>query len=213
VVASVRWTHKTADACILKNLWSLDRKLERRWPRRPLTIVGGDFNTAADKRVVLRASDAISGGREADPGCWYRAFTPLIEDVPERETSAGPGNSRCRGGVAPNSYYDTVAVASRTEDEDAICNQWTYSKNLRAETGTSCTDINADGKRDRTRIDYIWVRWEGRDGRPVTLSLAEATKRVELARADVSWPGEEHEGDRYSDHRATYATVRYGSDA
>ena len=182
VVASVRWTHTTAAACMPKNLSTLDSELERSWPRRALTIVGGDFNSVADKRV-LGARDLISAGREGDPDCWYRAFTPLLDDGTE---NARPGERErfCHDVTALNSYYDTVWLSSRPMGADAICDQWTYTRKLKATRGTSCTDTNGDGLRDRSRIDFIWARWEDGRGRPVALSVAEAAKRIVTAGAD-----------------------------
>ena len=211
VVASVRWTHTTATACMEKNLETLDRELERRWPRRALTIVGGDFNSVADKRVTDGgAADVIAAGAETDPDCWYRAFTPVLEDALEHRRQREDGRD-CADGPAANSYYDTVALASRAEGPDAVCRQWTYTRKLRARRGNSCTDTNGDGLRDRSRIDYIWARWEDARGRALSFSLAEASGRVIAAGADQACIDEGCARPRYSDHRASYAVVQRGS--
>jgi hypothetical protein len=212
VVASVRWTHTTAEACLPKNLRTLDRKLEQRWPRRRLTIVAGDFNSAPDKRVGANGADLISAGRERNPECWYRAFTPPRGDNDEGSSTRASLKRDCRRVRGPNSYFDTVRLAAHRRGSAAICRQWTYTRAQRATNGTACSDTNKDGLRDRSRIDYIWARWENRRGRPMTLSTKESGRRVVAARADATCSDRDCERRRYSDHRAAYATVRYGRD-
>jgi hypothetical protein len=212
VAASVRWTHTTANACMVKNLRSLNRKLERTWPRRRMTIVGGDFNSVAERRSRAGGSrDVLAAGKERDPDCWYRTFSRLRGNR-LRQRRPGEGNRDCSDdrffSHATDTYYDTVWLASRREGRNAICRSWTYTRKLRARRGTACTDRNGDGYRDRSRLDYIWVRWEKRSGDPVALSRAAATLRVGSAGPDAVCIDGGCSGTRYSDHRAVHATIR-----
>jgi hypothetical protein len=195
---------------VRKNLRSLNRKLERSWHRRRLTIVGGDFNNVPDRRKKSGGRDVIAAGTEADPECWYRTFTRFRSN--RLSTKRTEGNRDCtddrfftRGA---DSYYDTVWLAARRNRPRAICRAWTYNRRLRATRGNSCTDTNSDGLRDRERIDYIWVRWENRRGKPQSPSRSQASALVGKADADRVCVDNDCRNTRYSDHRAAFTEIR-----
>jgi hypothetical protein len=193
-----------------KNLRTLNRKLERSWHRRGLSIVGGDFNNAPDKRKRSGGRDVIAAGAEADPECWYRTLSQLRRN--RLKTRRDDGNRDCtddRFFARPvDSYYDAVWLAARRQGPRVICRAWTYNRKLQARRGTSCTDTNGDGLRDRARIDYIWVRWENQRGRPRSLSRSQASARIRNAAADRACVDNDCRDTRYSDHRAAFAEIR-----
>jgi len=210
VAASIRWTYTTAFDCMIRNLAALNRRLETRWPRRRLTIVGGDFNSVADKRVRPGGGDLIGAGMEGDPECWYRVFSRLkrnhLQDSRSRRGGTDCTDARYFDRAA-DSYYDTVWLATRGRAR-ALCDAWTYTRKLRARHGTSCTDTNDDELRDRSRIDFIWVRWEDRRGDALDLTRGEASERVGVAGPDRVCLDGPCLHPVYSDHRATHAAVR-----
>lgn len=189
---SVHWSphpEGSARACDYKNMRRTERTLENKWAQRDLTIVGGDFNQ------VPQDGETEEAGRERDPECWWRnVFGTYADD-------SGPCDD------AQLSYYDSVYLAHSGADNqttDSICDQWTHARSKGPDGSTSCQDSDGDGSRDKSRIDYIWLRWEDGSGDIEKPSLADARGRIGLARADqISWV----ESSPYSDHRAVVARV------
>jgi endonuclease/exonuclease/phosphatase family metal-dependent hydrolase len=216
VAASIHWGFIFAARCMQKNLGLLDARIERRWPRRAMTVIGGDFNSHPDKRRDPSdpQAEALDAGWQADPECWYRTFSALHRN---RLRHRRPGardrncanNRRYRRGA--DSYIDTVYVATRGRGggrEGGICRQWTYGHG-HSTRGTACTDRDRNGLRDRTRIDYIWVRWERRGGARKDPSRRAARRLVGRASADLVCVDEGCRATRYSDHRAVSAAIRW----
>lgn len=216
VAASIHWGFIFAARCMQKNLGRLDARLEKKWPRRALTVIGGDFNSHPDKRKDPSDPDAevLGAGRQADPECWYRTFSALHGNR-LRHRRPGTRDRDCannrRYRRAADAYVDTVHVATRGRGgsrEARICKQWTYGHG-HSTRGTACTDKDGNGLRDRSRIDYIWVRWESRGGARKDLSRRKATRLVRRASADLVCVDEGCRATRYSDHRALSAAVRW----
>jgi hypothetical protein len=207
VAASVRWLPGYAALCMQRNLHELDARLEEMWPRRSITIVGGDFNSHPDRRTKPGdpPKDALASGSQSDPECWYRSFSAL-ESNTLSEPRTGNANLDCtddpdyRSGA--DAYYDSVWLSARAQGE--ICDQWTYTRGA-ARMGTACTDTNGDGLRDRSRIDYIWVRWEGPDGSVRLPPEAAAQRLIVGAGADQTCT--DCRSPTYSDHRAVRAEI------
>ena len=206
VGVAVHWGRTWAAECMQKNMTSINEVIEGRWADRPLTIVAGDLNAHPDKQPVPGDPDAenLDSGRETDPDCWYRAFSALhnqqLEVARPDEDDLDCGDDP-RYSAAADSYVDTVWVANRSA---ALCEQWTSVHGGPVAGGTSCTDLNEDGLRDRGRIDYIWARWEsGGD-----VSIPSGSDAVVDAGADQVCILESCAATRYSDHRAVFAEIR-----
>ena len=103
-----------------------------------------------------------------------------------------------------DSYYDAVFVANQDAE---LCDDWTSIHGAPATQGSSCTDTNGDGLRDRGRIDYIWLRWEDDDGEPLRPPDLEPADQVIGASADPICILDACSETRYSDHRAVFADV------
>jgi hypothetical protein len=211
VAAGVHWGRTWAAACMEKNLVSLDSLLEKTWPERNATVVGGDFNAHPDKQPHPDEPERenLDSGRETDPDCWYRNFSALHDnevDVRRLGESSTDCEDTAKFSSSSDSYYDAVFVAAGGTG-DGLCEQWTSLHGLAAAKGTSCTDTNDDGLRDRGRIDYIWVRWEDGDGRVIPFDASEAAGLIEDASADRVCVSNRCSETRYSDHRAVWAEV------
>ena len=215
VAVAVHWGRTWAAECMEKNLSALDSLIEKTWDDRPLTIVAGDLNAHPDKQPVPgRPHDEdLDSGRETDPDCWYRALSAshdqtLEHDRPEeddRDCSNDPYYS-----APADSYYDTVAVVN---EGDRLCDHWTSVHGGPVPDGSSCTDKNGDGLRDRGRIDFVWVRWEGPTGDALDLSETEARALVQSAGADQICILDSCSRTRYSDHRAVFAEIALDPDS
>lgn len=198
--ASVHWSpHPSGSAriCGLQNTRRSERLLEKQWPQRDLTLVGGDFN-----RVPQDGEDPADG-RETNPDCWYRHVFGMYSETDD--------TSSCDGDApGPLSYYDPVYLAHSGSDgstEFSICHQWTHARSKGPDGSHACQDSpgDDDNKRDKSRIDYIWVRWETPDGKVETPSVVDARARVPYAGADqINWA----ETQPYSDHRGVGARVQ-----
>ena len=209
VAVAVHWGRTWAAACMEKNLSSLDRLVERRWNDRPLTVVAGDLNAHPDKRPAPGAPDAevLESGRETDPDCWYRAFSALHDEnlavsrptEDDRDCANDPHYSQ-----EADSYYDAVSVVDQGE---SLCDEWTSIHGAPAAEGSSCTDTNDDGLRDRGRIDFIWLRWEGADDDPLRAPELAPADQVVRASADPICILDVCSDTRYSDHRAVFAEI------
>lgn len=139
---------------------------------------------------------------------------------------------------SPDRYYDSVAERNWTpitlttgnDPESAMCQQWTHGKDANngaydpLGASSSCTNALDEAgrvratfggtstgnglKRDKSRIDYIWVRWE--DSNQAGFSQAQARERIQEATVDLSAPHPGGPSDsKYSDHRAVTATIAY----
>lgn len=199
--------------CVYRNVARTDGRLESLSPVRRLSIVGGDFNLRPDDAPLSNDSYTTSSpepdshGREADPDCWYRWFSAVHDNTVDAD------GSYCDRGVDPaaDTYYDTVwAEQAGANPSDALCDQWTHTRQ-QATNGNACTDVSgpdgtADGLLDRNRIDYVWVRWEDPEGNPRPFDAAQAGDAVLSASVD---PVSVNDTNRYSDHRAVQATIRW----
>lgn len=205
----VHWGRTWAAECMEKNMVALDEQIEQRWPDRPLTVVAGDLNAHPDKQPVPGepGAESLASGRETDPDCWYRSFSVLhdqqLEVARPEEDDRDCANNRYYAESA-DSYIDAV---SATNDPPALCEQWTSVHGGPVAGGSSCTDLNEDGLRDRGRIDYIWLRWEDDAGEVSLPSESEAQELIERAGADEVCILESCAEVRYSDHRAVFAEV------
>lgn len=202
--------------CLGDALRYSDARMEELAPNRPVTIIGGDFNERPDKH-----GETPLQGLEEDPDCWYRSFSGFHDTA----TLAGePCPSRLN-------YYDAVWVsplggAGQNPGPNSLCQQFTKVYNLdplddNVEAGNSCTDINegenpsnacatnavTDCVLDRSRIDYIWVRWEDSLGRGRIIPMESVRTRLPMASADLGL--DLTSADRYSDHRAVFALMNY----
>ncbi|MGH2806618.1 MAG: hypothetical protein ACRDKT_05020 [Actinomycetota bacterium] len=217
VVASVH----THGACITNNAHRMAQNLEWRWetttvwePIRRLTIAGGDFNGRPDQH-----GDTAAQGLETDPSCWYRRISAWHEDF----TSAGESCPQNPTSVFDR-YTDTVWVSAGTATNPAattLCEQFTRGEEFGVndpdihDAANSCTDIidnespanepvaGADGRLDKSRIDYIWASWENISG--VAEAAAVAATRIQHATADLGVDPNPTSLDfltNYSDHRA-----------
>lgn len=198
VAASVHWSpHPDGSArrCGLLNTRRSERLLENQWPERRLTVLAGDFN-----RVPQNGEDPADG-RETDPDCWYRNVFGMYSETDD--------TSSCEDS-APLNYYDPVYLAHSDSEGDtnfSICHQWTHARSKGPAGSHACKDSRRDDdkKRDKSRIDYIWVRWETPDGEVEKPSLADARVRVPYAGADqIDWTNT----PKYSDHRGVGARVQ-----
>lgn len=209
VAVAVHWGRTWAAQCMEKNLTSLDDRIEDRWPDRALTVVAGDLNAHPDKQPVAGRPDveSLDSGRETDPDCWYRAFSALhdqmLENARPTEDDRDCANDPHYSATA-DSYVDAVFVAN---DDEQLCDQWTSIHGAPVADGSSCTDLNDDGLRDRGRIDYIWLRWED-GGEPILPTIAQAEDLVGDAAADDICILDSCAETRYSDHRGVYAEVQ-----
>ena len=209
VAVAVHWGRTWAAACMEKNLSSLNELIEQQWGDRPLTVVAGDLNAHPDKRPAPGAPEAedLDSGRETDPDCWYRAFSALHDEElavsrpteDDRDCANDPYYSQ-----DADSYYDAVSVVN---EGGSLCDQWTSIHGAPAAEGSSCTDTNGDGLRDRGRIDYIWVRWEDRGGEPLLPPSLIPADQIVVAAADPICIIDACSETRYSDHRAVFAEV------
>ena len=208
VAVGVHWGRTWAARCMEKNMASLDERIEERWSERPLTVLAGDLNAHPDKQPVPGepGAESLESGRETDPDCWYRALSALHDqtlavsrpDEEDRDCANDPHYS-----PEADSYYDAVLL---THEGSGLCDQWTSVHGAPAPEGSSCTDTNDDGLRDRGRIDYIWLRWEDASGN-ATLPPPDASDLVTEAGADQVCIVEACAATRYSDHRAVFARV------
>ncbi len=209
VAVAVHWGRTWAAECMEKNLSSLDRLVERRWSDRPLTVVAGDLNAHPEKRPAPGAPETedLESGRETDPDCWYRGFSALHDQTlavsrpteDDRDCADDPHYSQ-----HADSYYDSVYVANGNA---GLCDEWTSIHGAPASEGSSCTDTNGDGLRDRGRIDFIWLRWEDGDGDALRPPELEADEQVVEASADPVCILDACSETRYSDHRAVFAEI------
>ena len=205
---AVHWGRTWAAECMQKNMTSLNEVIEGRWADRPVTIVGGDLNAHPDKQPVPGdpGAENLDSGREADPDCWYRNFSALHDqqlEVARLEEDDLDCSDDPRYSAAADTYVDSVWAANQPE---ALCEQWTSVHGGPVAGGTSCTDLNDDGLRDRGRIDYIWVRWEAA-GEALIPEEDDLSELVVNAGADQVCILESCVGRRYSDHRAVFAEV------
>ena len=180
--------------CIDEDLAEADRRLEAMEANgefRDLTIIGGDFNQRPD------LGDEEASGQEANPSCWYRWLSAAHPN-----TCLDPYGGY---GLLLDNYYDSVWVEQAgTNPSDALCTEWTHARE-HATSGTACTDENRNGYRDRSRIDYLWFRWETAFG-PRTFSSEEDQDMFDIATND-NWTVDDPW--RYSDHRSVNALVRW----
>lgn len=207
VAASVHWGSKVSPNCVWRNIKRMENKIDTKWDRRRMTVVGGDFNERPDAEET---GDTIAEWRmEQDPECWYRT---LAESVSRQDCSKSFNNAQ------QGHYYDTVWEDQYGEDDDAggsgdgiydICQQWTT---FNAKDGETC-DQGAGGDEDRARqrIDYIWVRYENGDGSvAATYTDEELESFIPLARTDRGYKdGYSADLDRYSNHRGINAVLKW----
>lgn len=199
VATSVRWRYTTARPCMIKNVTAFDAAIERRWPQRPMTIFAGDFNAHPQQHEC--SADDCPSGRQEEPDCWYRLLTPeRLDDCPADAGRSEPA------------YFDTVFVEARAggDFETSICRQWSHA-NEGDQGGDACAphfDEEDDRwERDKSRLDYIWVRWEDDSGARALFTNEGAAQLVGTATADPVCIDAEACEQRYSDHRAVYATL------
>ena len=209
VAVAVHWGKTWAAECMEKNMSALDGKIDALGTTRPLTIIAGDFNAHPDKQPAPGdpSAETLESGRETDPDCWYRAFSALHDETlqnprpneDDRDCANDPHYSK-----SSDSYVDAVFAANEGE---ALCDEWTSIHGGPVEDGTSCTDLNEDGLRDRGRIDYIWVRWDDGHGDVVIPDEALAKELIPDAAVDPICILEACAETRYSDHRAVRAEI------
>ncbi|HEX2296611.1 MAG TPA: hypothetical protein VHN37_15065 [Actinomycetota bacterium] len=231
VVASIHINRHGPVECDEENVARIHNRLEELSPTRRLTLVAGDFNMSPrrdDKDCADQDADnKCDALPEATQDCWYRNFSAV-------GATCDPDPSQ------EHSYVDTVAVEAKATSATAICAQWTRARDSRDVSGNPgvydthsgsdyCHDyLDDDGhapgsanydapgtegnkrRRDKNRIDYIWVRWEDGSGNAVTApvdTIAEAAAKVVQASVDTSAPNPGNPAVRYSDHRGVHAAV------
>lgn len=207
VAASLHVQVINARRCINENVVTMDRLFEKLRRKRALTIVAGDFNQTP-QRESPEAGDETAAGLEVDPSCWYRSMSVLT--VSDRRQCPANGAHRLGHYAArTDKYIDAVRAQNHGPlagtTESGICDEWTHTKSF-AGTGTACTDISGerdrpDGLADRGRIDYIFARWERKNGKPREFDHLQAQDMIKGAFADKTQP------PRYSDHRAVRARI------
>lgn len=193
VIASSVHFPKGSENCLATNLGLADSTLENLQANRHVTLIGGDFNEAPDT-----SGETVLEGLEADPDCWYRKMSGAHgETVPCSRPSWG-------------NYLDTVwaspnAGGLTNPTSPLFCSQYTYSNDVILESGesTSCTNLDGNERLDKSRIDYVWARWERSGVTSISSSY------VTFASADLGL-SPDTSPQAYSDHRAIETRVTYG---
>ncbi|HYN37379.1 MAG TPA: hypothetical protein VEV82_10450 [Actinomycetota bacterium] len=209
VFSSVHVPVRDSFSCINENVSFMDNVFEDLRPKRPLTIVGGDFNAMA-QRESTSPGDELAAGTQVDPSCWYRSLNLLtVDDLTNCVTS--PKHAPDRYSSSTDHYLDTVHVRhlgpTPGTTDPSICDEWTHNRKF-ATKGTACTDVHGkdgvpDGLTDRGRIDYIFARWEQSNGDALPIDSTNAPSLVTDAAADKMAP------PRYADHRAVRALIEW----
>ena len=197
----------TDPPCVRANAARHARRLDRLAGRRDLTALAGDFNARADL-----SGQAPENGREASPDCWYRQLSSVHASG---DGCSDPGSREDR-------YYDAIWLiegGATNPAPESFCERFTRASGGSGERddANSCTDLitrdggtEPDGRLDKSRIDFVWLSWERRDGSVLTPTRTQAASWIPYARTDrsddTSW-SEAH--GPYSDHRALFVTVRY----
>lgn len=212
VAASIHWSPHNGSAydCMEKNVRRLDYKLETGpnandpWSVRQLTIVGGDFNQHPAGEDKTTTGDELASGSQVAPECWYTTFSATDPDA----------QLGCEQEERVDTYYDAVweRHRNRTNADSGLpemCHQWTRRPTETTGGGHACTDHDGNGRRDGSRIDYIWARWEYAGGGVKSFSQPEAHAMIPRARRDKSCVDEGCADTRYSDHRGVTAVLRW----
>ncbi|HEX2088247.1 MAG TPA: hypothetical protein VHF89_21345 [Solirubrobacteraceae bacterium] len=189
IASSVHFEKTATRSCLAQNLARANSQIENQWGTRPLTLLGGDFNEKPEPEKQEGAGNR-DWRIEDEPACWWLDFN---------------ADDNC---TAPAGwYYDTVRARNWSPAAPGdICSEWTR------ENSSRLSNENADQcDSEKSRIDYIWARWEGSGGSPQTTD-----GRIEGASADRGFwnkpgttEGEDAQTRRYSDHRAVRAVVRF----
>lgn len=193
VFSGVHFQEGATDACLARNLKKVSDFFESRWPNRPLTVVTGDFN----ENVDIHAHDATYGNehwrKETDTSCWYEQFSALR-----------PDRTACQ--LFSSHYYDAVWAENPDPTVNhGICRHWT-----KANEETQYTTADDACTSDRGRIDFVWIRYEDSTGTRIEYSLTGIQAKIEQAGADRGYyETSTGERQRYSDHRALHARIRW----
>jgi hypothetical protein len=170
--------------CVAQNLKRINYLFNTRagWDTVPLTIIGGDHNEQPGK---------LRNRNETTLACWYQAQS--MQDLSAPDCTAP--EYQFEGG-----YYDPVRVNHLSD----ICTQWTHTNPSDGNPTNAQNDSCASG---RDRIDLIWVRWKDASGNPRDLLNPDGA--FSGASVDRGYSGTDSTINRYSDHRAVTATVRW----
>lgn len=204
VAASVHFDTNSADECNHENAVRMHNQFDNLASIRQMTVVGGDFNDHPQKTGGADCDTAgvCESGRQPDPKCWYRSLQGVFYP-----------STGCPLDYDVRTYYDAVFVdAKKDGDLSDLCLQWTRSKDEDpGDAANACTNILSPegGLRDKSRIDYVWARFESDSGAVQRLSEAAAFDQFGKAGADQLAPDPDVESLRYSDHRAVHAIVRW----